>query len=166
MSGTQTEYQYADCRPPSGSFFPTSGLRLAGTGTTEAATTAALTKSEMATLLVGAVAIRFKHSGSAQSAGAVATTDPILGAYTRYDWMVQDEADDFVAIEAADGTSAYEAWVWTSSGVRSFSVIGVLAGALRAAASTHADLSAATIGELAAGVSAAATVTGALTDAA
>lgn len=93
---------------------PRGAQRLAGTGTTEAATTVALTPSRFATLVVGAAAVRITFHTDAPAAGSVATTSTILGAYSRYDWFV-DPYTRHVAVEAADGAAAYEAWVWTSS---------------------------------------------------
>lgn len=112
------EHLAADVRPPSGTSAPGADQRLAGTGTTEAATATALTDGAMATIVVGAAAIRIEFGGAAIGAGGVETTDMIIGAYQRFDWLVRGATDDFVAIEAADGSSAYEAWVWTSSGPR------------------------------------------------
>jgi hypothetical protein len=110
-----TVVQAADMRPPSGASGATAQQRLANTGTTEAENATALTVGELATLMVGAAAIRVSF-GSAASF-ATATTDLIVPAYGRFDWMVSPR-DAFVSIEAADGSSAYEAWVWTSSGPR------------------------------------------------
>lgn len=105
-------------RPPSGASAPTAAQRLANTGTAESENATALTVGEMATLLVGAAAIRISFGGAASF--ATATTDPIVPAYGRLDWMVSSR-DCFVSIEAADGSSAYEAHVWTSSGARAAS---------------------------------------------
>lgn len=107
-----------DVRPPSGASAPTADQRLAGTGTTEATNATALTSGAMATLKVGAVAVRVAFLGSAGGGSAVVATDLALSPYDRIDWIVQSGKDAHVAIEAADGTSAYEAWVWTSSGAR------------------------------------------------
>lgn len=87
--------------------------RLAGTGTTEATNTTALGPGCLATLMVGAEAIRINFG--AATAPTVATTDLIVPAYGRFDWTVEAQSC-FVSIEAADGAAAYEAWVWTSSG--------------------------------------------------
>lgn len=87
--------------------------RLAGTGTTEATNTTALGAGCLATVMVGAAAIRINF-GSV-TGPTVATTDLIVPAYGRFDWTVEAESC-FVSIEAADGAAAYEAWVWTSSG--------------------------------------------------
>lgn len=105
-----------DMRAPSGTAAPLSAQRLAGTGTTEAENSTALTPDQMATIMVGAVAIRISF-GSAASF-STATTDLIIPAYGRFDWQVSSR-DIYVSIEAADGSSAYEAHVWTSSGPRS-----------------------------------------------
>lgn len=87
--------------------------RLAGTGTTEATNATALTRGHMATLMVSAsVGVRVNF-GSATAPGC-ATTDLAVGPSMRFDWTVEPETA-FVSIEAEDGSSAYEAWVWTSS---------------------------------------------------
>jgi hypothetical protein len=102
------EYLAADVRAWEGAV-PRGYKRLADTGTTEDVVDTALTVGEMGTLLVGAAAVRLSFGAS------VATTDPIIPAYGRFDWRVTDGTDT-PRIEAADGSSAYEAWVWTSSG--------------------------------------------------
>lgn len=86
---------------------------LADTGTTEDETTVALSNGKLATLLVGPDAAVRVHWSSATSI-TVATTDPAIGAGRAITWTV-DANSQHLAIEAADGTSAYEAWVWTSS---------------------------------------------------
>lgn len=103
------EYQAADLRMYEGGTAPKAKQRLASTGTTESVVATALTVGEMATLLVGAAAVRLEFGAS------VATTDPIIPAYGRTDWLVTDGTKT-PRIEAADGSSAYEAWAWTSSG--------------------------------------------------
>jgi hypothetical protein len=118
MPQQHPEHISADMRPPSGSAAPTQEQRLANTGTTESTNATALTDGAMATLLVGAVAVRVAFLAATGGGSAVETTDPIIGAYQRFDWKVSGAYDDFVAIQAADGASAYEAWVWTSSGPR------------------------------------------------
>lgn len=106
--------QAADMRAPSGTG-ATAAQRLAGTGTTGAENATALTVGAMATLLVGAAAVRVGFGATA--AAESAATGPILPAYGRFDWLVQS-LDCFVSVEAADGAAAYEAHVWTSSGPR------------------------------------------------
>lgn len=119
MSGSgsaPTVVQASDVRPPSGASGATAAQRLSGTGATGAENTTALAGGEMATLLVGATAVRVRWGGA--DTVEADTTDPILPAYGRFDWVVDSSRDDFVSVQAADGTSAYEAWVWTSSGAR------------------------------------------------
>lgn len=111
-----TVVQAADMRPPSGGSAPTSAQRLSGTGGTGAENSTALKGGEMATLLVGATAVRVAWGGS--SSAEASTTGPILGAYSRFDWMVTTGVDDWVSVEAADGAATFEAHVWTSSGPR------------------------------------------------
>lgn len=103
-------------RAPSGASGATAAQRLSGTGATGAENSTALTAGEMATLLVGATAVRVRWGSSASVEAD--TTDPILAAYARFDWMVSS-SDTFVSVQAADGSSSFEAHVWTSSGARS-----------------------------------------------
>lgn len=119
MPDSPTVIQAADVRAPSGASVPTLSLLLAGTGTTEATNTVALTGGEMATLLVGSVAIRVAWRATTGGGSSCALTDHVIGPYARFDWLVDAARDDFVAIEAADASSAYQAWLWTSSGPRS-----------------------------------------------
>jgi hypothetical protein len=95
----------SDTRPPQ---------RVNGTGTTEATVGQPLNLGRMATLLVGATAVRFRLARGTGLTTQVATTDPIIPAYGRYDWLVEPETC-CPYVEAADGASAYEAWAWTSS---------------------------------------------------
>ena len=97
-----------------GETFPLGPDRLAGTGTTEDSTASLMTNGRFATLLAGDTAIRFTLRGTVGVAGQVATTDRILAANQRFDWTVTDGTAG-VYVEAADGSSAYEAWVWQSS---------------------------------------------------
>lgn len=85
--------------------------RISGTGTTSAATTVALPTGRMATLIAGPNAIRFRLGSSAPTAAA---TDVYLPAGGRFDWFVVT-ATTWVSVEAGDGSSAFEAWVWVSS---------------------------------------------------
>lgn len=99
---------------PSDSSSRRSPERLAGTGTTEAHNTGRLIHHNMATLLVGDTAIRFMLREASGLAGVVATTDMYLAAGASFTWTV-DRLTRHVYIEAADGASTYEAWVWKSS---------------------------------------------------
>jgi len=85
--------------------------RISGTGTTSAASTVALPAGRMATLIAGANAIRFRLGAAAPTAEA---TDVYLPAGGRFDWYVT-VATAWVSVEAGDGSSAFEAWVWVSS---------------------------------------------------
>lgn len=110
----------ADMRAPSGAAAPWAPMRCAGTGNTGVANTTALVAEHWATLLVGAVPVRFGFGVDATAAiVAATTTGPILPAYSRYDWVVTAGLDQFIGIEAADGASAFEGHVYTSSGPRS-----------------------------------------------
>jgi len=115
MPSDPTVVQAADVRAPSGSAVPTLVKVLAGTGSTEDTNDTAFTEGEMATIVNGAEPIRIAF-GSATAPG-VGTTDQIVGPYGRFDWFVGPR-DTFCSIEAADGSTAYEAWAWTSSGPR------------------------------------------------
>lgn len=100
--------------PDSALSAPRTTQRLANTGTTESTNATALTNNAFATIQVGATPIRIVWRGTTGTGSVVATTDLILGAYVSKDWFVE-AGTDFVAIEAADGASAYEAHVFTSS---------------------------------------------------
>ena len=115
MSSSPTVNQSCDVRAPVvGGTNGAAPQQLAGTGGTGVESTA-LRGGEVATLLNGATAIRFRMGTGAIEA---ATTDPILGPYGRFDWFVTTGVDDIVSIEAADGAATFEAHVWTSSGPR------------------------------------------------
>jgi hypothetical protein len=116
MSSSSTERQAADVRPPVGSA-PKGAQRLTGTGTTEATNSTSLTVGEMATFKNTANPIRIVFLSATGGGSIVANTNCVIGPYERFDWLVQS-TDAFVAIEAADSASAYEAFVWTSSGLR------------------------------------------------
>jgi len=105
-----------DMQPPVGSTEPIAWMRLAGTGGTGVENATALTVGQMATLLVGAAAVRVGW-GSAAAGAEATTTSPILPAYGRFDWVVS-ASSVFVSVEAADNAAAFEAHVWTSSGAR------------------------------------------------
>lgn len=93
--------------------FPRKPDRLAGTGTTEDLTTTPLTVGPYATIVVGSVAVRVELNNDPTATGQVATTDVVLAANSRFDWEVE-LSTRYVHVEAADGTSAYECWVWQS----------------------------------------------------
>ncbi len=110
----------ADVRAPSGATAPYLWQRCAGTGTTADANVTALVAEQWATLLVGATAVRFGFGADEAAAiTACSATSPCLPAFARYDWVVTAGLDQFIAIEAQDGASAYEGHVYTSSGPRS-----------------------------------------------
>lgn len=96
-------------------FAPTQPILLADTGATEDSNAEALPGGKYATLKVGATAIRVRFLGEAAVTGAVSSTDLLLNAYERYDWVVVPNRSDFVYCEAADGASAYQVWLWPSS---------------------------------------------------
>lgn len=93
--------------------------QLGNSGTTESTNATALPIGRMATLKNGPVAIfvKFLTATGGGSAVTSASRDIELGPYERWDWDVED-GNEFVAIEAADGSSAYRATVWTSSGTK------------------------------------------------
>lgn len=91
--------------------------RITGSDQTGVANATALTVDQMATLLVGANAVRVRFGSTAVLAAAVAATDPIIPAYGRFDWQVS-LLDCFVGLEMAAGSGTFEGHVWTSSGLR------------------------------------------------
>jgi hypothetical protein len=108
----------ADMQAPfAGGTAPWKPARIAGTGGTGDSHTTALQINAMATLLVGATAVRVRFAATEAAAEATATTDPIIPAYGRFDWLAT-VSTCFVGCEAADAIAAYEAHVWTSSGPR------------------------------------------------
>ncbi len=94
---------------------PTSTQYLTGTGTVEAHNTVALDSGVYATIKVGEEAIRVTFRGAVGESARVATTDLILGAFERFDWVVRPGQTSVVYAQAADGAALYEAWVWSSS---------------------------------------------------
>ena len=88
-------------------------FRLNGTGTTEDVDDVARGGSYIS-ILVGAVAIRVTINDNATATTQVATTDLRLPAETLWHHSCSNR-ERYVHCEAADGASAYEAWVWNSS---------------------------------------------------
>ena len=119
-SSDRAQHIAADMRAPSGASAPTLWQRLSGTGTTADANIVALTAELAATLQVGpSVAVRYDFGATEAAAiTACSATSPTLPAGGRLDWVVSSR-DQFIAIEAFDGASAFEGHVWTSSGPRS-----------------------------------------------
>jgi len=92
--------------------------RLAGTGTAETQTHRSLSEGKIHLLLVGAGGVRVRFSGNkALGAGAVdPTRDVVYGPWSQIPFVPEsDDANSrgstYVYAEAADGTSAYEAFV-------------------------------------------------------
>lgn len=101
--------------PSAGMTEPRKPMRMAGTGATEASAATPIPAGTMGTILVGATAIRFTlRKATGLGAAQVATTDVLLPAYGRFDWMADLETR-VPYIEAGDAVSAYEAWAWQSS---------------------------------------------------
>lgn len=113
MSDDLTKAAYPTA-PQGGVAFPLGPDRLAGTGTTEDHNTTALNVGQFATLMVGDTAVRVSFRSATGGSGQVATTDMIIAANKDFPWLVFD-ATKVVYIEAADGSSAYEAWLWQSN---------------------------------------------------
>lgn len=94
-------------------------IRLANTGTTESSNDQALMTQRLYTLRTGAAAVRVSFRAAAGISNAVATTDMIIPAYSAFPFVVEYDSSNanslwgsrFVYIEAADGASAYEAWI-------------------------------------------------------
>ena len=85
---------------------------IAGTGSTAAGHTTALTSGRMATLMNGANAIVVLWASS--NTGNPAVTDVPVGPYGRLDWFVE-AGTAFVRVEAYDQASTFTCTVWTSS---------------------------------------------------
>jgi hypothetical protein len=83
---------------------------LADTGATEDHNGTALTVGRMATLTVGAAAIRITMAATTGLSNQVGATAEIVPAYGRLDWFVESDTC-VVYAQAADGAAAYEAWV-------------------------------------------------------
>lgn len=114
MAGSKTEDACTIYAPIGGGSAPRAEQRISGTGTTEANSATALTLGAKATLMNGANSIRVSFRAATGVATAVATTSLLIGSYGRFDWDVTDETD-FVYVEAGDGASTFECWIWTSS---------------------------------------------------
>lgn len=93
---------------------PAQAQLLAGTGTTEAHNATALIKNGQGTLQAGENAVRISFRSAAGGAAQVSTTSMRIAGGTSISWLVT-EYTKHVYVEAADGASAYEAWVWSSS---------------------------------------------------
>lgn len=95
---------------------PRKPMQLSDSGTTESENSTKLEPNTSATLLVAdnGVAIRFALKGSSGASDVVSSSSRKLGAGQRFDWHVQGGLTDFVYVEAADGSSSYDAHVWTS----------------------------------------------------
>lgn len=87
---------------------------LADTGATESSNEGAFIVNNNVTLLVGAEPIRFVLRSEPGLATQVGSTDMYLPAGGVFTWTA-DHLTRYVYIEAADGASAYQAWVWKSS---------------------------------------------------
>jgi hypothetical protein len=85
--------------------------RLAGTGATGAENAIAMPTARYATLMVGDEDVRVRFGTGTVEAD---TTDIIVKAGTEFSWYVESDCD-IVSVQAADGASAFEAWVWCSS---------------------------------------------------
>lgn len=86
--------------------------RLSGTGATGAENGTALPVGRYATLQVAGTAVRARWG--ATSSVEADTTDVYLGVGATFAWYVE-ESTQFISIQAADGSSAFEAHVWSSS---------------------------------------------------
>ena len=86
--------------------------RLSGTGATGAENATALPVGRYATLQVAGTAVRARW-GATDSVEAD-TTDVYLAAGATFAWYVE-QSSQFVSVQAADGSAAFEAHVWCSS---------------------------------------------------
>ena len=100
--------------PTGGGTAPRAPQTLSGTGTTEDHNATKLTNNAYGTMKVGATAVRASFRSATGGSTQVATTDIRFEANALVHWWVTD-SETVVYVEAADGASAYEAWVWTSS---------------------------------------------------
>ena len=85
--------------------------RLSGTGATGAENATALPVGRYATLQVAGTAVRARWGATAPEAD---TTDVYLSAGASFSWYVE-QSSQFVSVQAADGSAAFEAHVWCSS---------------------------------------------------
>jgi hypothetical protein len=83
-------------------------------GTTGEDSTAAMAVGAYATLRVGASSVRYTLRATAGQANQVATTSRLLPAGTEISWRVEPDTR-VVYVQAGDGSTAYEVWVWRSS---------------------------------------------------
>lgn len=86
--------------------------RLAAAGGTSSAISVPMTPGSYASIVNSSstpIAIRF-----GTSAPTAVTTDLELGSNGRFDWYVEEDTM-YVAAIAADGSTAYECWVFGSS---------------------------------------------------
>lgn len=114
---TVPERSALDMRAPSGEGVsaPYAAQQLAGTGATGVENATALATGRYATLINDTdVPVRYRM-GSSAGAVEADTTDPVLGPYGRIDWFVTTLVDDKVSVQAKDGSSAFEAHVWSSN---------------------------------------------------
>lgn len=93
---------------------PVATQLLSGTGTTEAHNATELYVGGQGTIQVGENAIRVSFRTNSGGAAQVGTTSMRIAGGTSVNWYV-DTYSKHVYIEAADGASTYEAWVWTSN---------------------------------------------------
>ena len=98
--------------PRSGTGYPRSPQLIADAAGATQANATALAIGAMATLQIGAQAVRATFYKAA-AGGVVGATDMLFAANTAVSWLVEDETC-FVYV-AEPGGAAYEAWVWPSS---------------------------------------------------
>lgn len=90
---------------------PAAGTQGRITGTTSQQATV-LPVGRMATIIVSdAVGVRFRFDSSAATA---LSTDMMIAAGGRFDWLVTEQTKHVAGI-SGDGATTFEAWVFTSS---------------------------------------------------
>lgn len=87
---------------------------ITGTGTTEVWSRSTLKSGVMATLMVGATAVRIAFRGDPAVANSVELTDLLIPASSSFTWVV-DPLTKYVYLEAGDAVASFQAWLWRSS---------------------------------------------------
>lgn len=89
------------------------GARVDGTGTTEAHNATALTKGAYATIVSDTALFAVFRGTAGLTTQVTASSAFIIPANTFFSWLVE-EGSRYIYMEAKDGSSAWDAYVWTS----------------------------------------------------